>query len=215
MKKKRDRAEGLKIFVTVVSTFEMLLLNTNPDHTFSVRQYGAAVPLHDSNLNHSHTVRLWGLRNSNKPGAMEMQHTTFHCICILADNNIKKTALLIKYYLTFSQRCLRKSTEKDKISCKKYISHEQTALGYHPSQTSVPTIHATASWWMKLKKKVITIKKLWNSSQRTDSSLMISFAYCYLCQPAFLFKNKTGKIKTTKMHLLRFSKSELLFPSKA
>lgn len=121
------------------------------DHTFSVRQYGAAVPLHDSNLNHSYTVRLWGLRNSNKPSAMEMQHTTYHSICVLADN-IKKTALLIKYYLTFSQHCIRKSTEKDKISCKKYISNEQTALGYHPSQTSVPTIHATASWWMKLKK---------------------------------------------------------------
>lgn len=61
------------------------------DHTFTVRQYWAAVPLCDSDLNHSYTVRLWGLRNSKKPNAMEMQHITFHCICILADNNIKKT----------------------------------------------------------------------------------------------------------------------------
>lgn len=28
--KEKDRTEGLKSFVTVVSTFEMLLLNTNP-----------------------------------------------------------------------------------------------------------------------------------------------------------------------------------------
>lgn len=61
MKKKRDRTEGLKSVVTVVSTSEMLLLNTNPHPVIQTTlsgQYWAAVPLCDSDLNHSYTVRL-------------------------------------------------------------------------------------------------------------------------------------------------------------
>lgn len=62
------------------------------DHISFVRQYQAAVRLRDSDQNHFYGVSLWGMRSSNKPSAMKMQHATLYPICILAEYTIRKNA---------------------------------------------------------------------------------------------------------------------------
>lgn len=142
---KGKKAEGLKSFVTVISTFEMLLLNTNPHaviQTTSPLRYNIRL-LRD----YVTAVRIISIYPAYEDWEIVATQCCEIAICNLIpylhfDNTTRNWHILVKNSLMLFIGLFQKT------GCREYLSHEHTdiltiALNYHTSETSIPAVPAT------------------------------------------------------------------------